>query len=74
MDMANCDLTTLKVNVLDEYEGIEVIGKGVTLKEAAALMQERYEDTDGECLIHIYTFYGGYDVTHMAKFYNNMEY
>ena len=24
--------------------------------------------------IFCFTFYGGYDVTHMAKFYNNMEY
>ena len=45
----------LLVNVIDEYEGDEILGRGVTIREAATIKAAREEDTDGECLVRCYT-------------------
>lgn len=65
---------TLRVNVFDEYEGKELLGRGVSLTEAATIMQAREEDTDGECDVHCYFWASGIDVTHIVSFYAPTEF
>ena len=62
-------LRDLLVNVIDEYEGEEILGRGVTISEAATLKAVREEDTDGECSGRCYSFYTHNDVTHIVDMY-----
>lgn len=40
-----------KYKVKDVYEGTEVLGYVNNIREVKKLAKQRYEDTDGECLI-----------------------
>lgn len=40
--------------VVDSYEGLEVIGKYTTRREANKCADDFYYDTDGECIVDIY--------------------
>lgn len=67
-------LETLWVNVFDEYEGKELLGRHVSLTEAATIMQAREEDTDSECDVRCYCWASGIDVTHIVGFYAPTEF
>lgn len=63
----------LLVNVIDEYEGDEILGRGVTIREAVNIKAAREEDTDGECLVRCYSFYTHNDVTHIVEMYTQVD-
>lgn len=45
----------MKYYVIDTYEGLELLGTTEDKKEAYRILNERIEDTDGECMVGILT-------------------
>lgn len=63
----------MRFDVLDWYEGREVIAKNVDVKEAKRLMKQREEDTDGECFVQVVTHACQIDMTEYVENYFDIE-
>lgn len=63
----------MRYDVLDWYEGREVIAKNVDVKTAKKLMKQREEDTDGECYVMVVTHACQIDMTEYVENYFDIE-
>lgn len=63
----------MRYDVLDWYEGREVIAKNVDVKEAKKLMLQREYDTDGECCVQVVTHACGIDMTDYVENYLDID-